>query len=108
MNLYYDRGGNPIRLMRWATLMEDHRYREVAFAQGEEACVSTVWIGIDHRIFGDGPPLIYETMVFGGKHNGYCERYPTVGAARQGHARICQMVFDPQPELTQQTEGEHQ
>lgn len=93
MNLYYDRSGAPIRLMRWATLMEDKRYREVAFTQSEDAAVSTVWLGLDHRIFGEGPPLIFETMVFGGEHNGACERYATLHEARLGHARICQEVF---------------
>jgi hypothetical protein len=30
---------------------------------GEEVDVSTIWLGINHR-FGDGAPLIFETMVF--------------------------------------------
>ncbi len=29
-----------------------------------ELQVSTVFLGIDHRFLGDGPPLLWETMVF--------------------------------------------
>jgi hypothetical protein len=28
--------------------------------------VSTVFLGINHRHFGDGPPILFETMVFEG------------------------------------------
>ena len=48
--------------------------------------VSTVWLGLDHS-FGDGPPLIYETMVF--PPHSYddlkCDRYPSRKAATIGH-----------------------
>jgi hypothetical protein len=49
--------------------------------------VSTVWLGLDHQ-FGEGPPLIFETMVFGGPHDQYTERYSTEDEARRGHKRI--------------------
>jgi hypothetical protein len=31
-----------------------------------ECRVSTVFLGIDHRFHGNGPPLLFETMIFGG------------------------------------------
>jgi hypothetical protein len=46
--------------------------------------VSTVFLGLDHR-WGDGPPLLFETMVFGGPLNGNQERYSTWDAAAEGH-----------------------
>lgn len=30
------------------------------------ADISTVFLGVDHRFFGDGPPLLFETMIFNG------------------------------------------
>lgn len=36
--------------------------------------VSTVLLLIDHNLFGEGGPSIFETMIFGGKHDGYIER----------------------------------
>lgn len=26
--------------------------------------ISTVFLGVDHRFFGDGPPIVFETMIF--------------------------------------------
>lgn len=51
------------------------------------AWVSTVFLGLDHA-YGGGPPVLYETMIFEGKHDGYCWRYTSREAALQGHARI--------------------
>ena len=28
--------------------------------------VSTIFLGLDHNVFGDRPPELFETMVFGG------------------------------------------
>jgi hypothetical protein len=53
--------------------------------------VSTVFLSLDHRHGwvgeGDGP-LVFETMVFGGNHDNWCERYSTIEQARAGHARV--------------------
>jgi hypothetical protein len=55
--------------------------------------VSTVFLGLDHRFFGDGPPLVFETMVFGGPLNGEQERYGSWAAAEAGHKRWVKKVF---------------
>jgi len=46
--------------------------------------VSTVFLGIDHS-FTDGKPILFETMIFGGRHDGYQERYATWEEAEAGH-----------------------
>jgi hypothetical protein len=46
--------------------------------------VSTVFLGLDHQ-WGDGPPLVFETMIFGGEHDQYQERYSTWDEAEAGH-----------------------
>ena len=52
--------------------------------------VSTVFLALDHRFMGGGPPLVYETMVFGlaDFDDRECERYSTRADAIAGHARI--------------------
>ncbi|WP_166903861.1 hypothetical protein [Mycobacterium sp. DL440] len=35
----------------------------------DEVVVSTVWLGLNHSFTDDGPPIIFETMVFGGVHD---------------------------------------
>ena len=54
-----------------------------------EVSVSTVFLGLDHRYTADGPPVLFETMVFGLDQEGDepQERYATYEAAEAGHAR---------------------
>ena len=46
--------------------------------------VSTVFLGLDHA-FDGGTPLLFETMIFGGEHDEYQERYATWDEAEAGH-----------------------
>lgn len=49
--------------------------------------VSTVFLGIDHQ-WGNGPPLLFETMIFcGDAAEDYQERYSTWAEAEAGHQR---------------------
>lgn len=49
--------------------------------------VSTVFLAVNHQ-YGDGPPLLFETMIFepGTYFDIYCERYSTWAEAEAGHA----------------------
>jgi hypothetical protein len=51
-----------------------------------DTVVSTVFLGINHQ-FGNGPPLLFETMIFGGQHDGYQQRCSTLEQAKQQHKR---------------------
>jgi hypothetical protein len=86
---YYDRQGGPISMLQWSLRHQDSGYRVVAQDRLRGWLVSTVWLGLDHG-FGQGPPLIFETMVFppDGRlpyEEEYCERYATEKEARDGH-----------------------
>lgn len=48
--------------------------------------VSTVFLGIDHQ-WGNGPPLLFETMVFG-TDDDMTERYSTWDEAQAGHDAV--------------------
>jgi hypothetical protein len=48
--------------------------------------VSTVYLGLDHS-FGDGPPLLWETMIFPG--GDLCGRYASLEEALEAHKGIC-------------------
>jgi hypothetical protein len=84
VSYYYDRQGNPIDRMDWAINPADKIVAKTTLPDGK--LVSTVWLGIDHQ-FGNGPPLIFETMVF--PADSYsdldCERYSTETEALAGH-----------------------
>ena len=52
--------------------------------------VSTVFLGLNHR-YGEGPPLVFETLVFGGPYDGHMDRYSTWREAQAGHAAVVLM-----------------
>ena len=58
-----------------------------------DVLISTVFLAIDHQ-FGKGPPILYETMIFGGEHNDHQERYTNEVAALAGHDQAVAMVRD--------------
>jgi hypothetical protein len=68
--------------------------RRVGFDELGPAHVSTVFLGIDHRILGRGPPVLFETMVFWTGHalDQECDRYCTWAEAEAGHMRILDRV----------------
>jgi len=51
----------------------------------DEIRVSTKFLGMDH-CYNDGPPVLFETMIFGGAHDQYQERYTSWKKAKEGHA----------------------
>ena len=81
-----DENHNPVKvdIMVGAARMEGDR--SVASTAVGEASVSTVFLGLDHRR-GDGPPILFETMIFGGPEDGFQERYTTWAEAEAGHER---------------------
>lgn len=94
MSEYYDRQGNPMTLKQWAESFETrHDFKRVAQTTLPNGrWVSTVWLGLNHQ-YGDGPPLIFETMVFPSPDDMGemdCERYSTEAEAIAGHARLCE------------------
>lgn len=50
-----------------------------------EVHVSTVFLRLNHG--WGGVPQWFETMIFGGEHDGWCERYETYDQAEAGHKR---------------------
>ena len=61
--------------------------------------VSTIFLGIDHNFNFNrsGPPLLWETMIFGGHHDGYCERYATREDALAAHGIALKAAKDKSP-----------
>jgi predicted RNA-binding Zn-ribbon protein involved in translation (DUF1610 family) len=89
---YFVRVGGKVRpatLMEWAAWLEasgkDRTVAWTAVRPGVE--VSTVFLGLDHA-FGGGPPVLWETMVFGGARDGNQQRYTSEDAARAGHTAM--------------------
>ena len=86
---YILHGRDPVPcddIIAWGRFFEKVGNRIVARTQvGAVSEVSTVFLGMDHN-FGGGPPVLFETMVFGGPMEGEQERYHTWEQAEEGHA----------------------
>jgi hypothetical protein len=99
MSRYYDRDGAPMTLLEWADRLEDVVYKRVAETTLPDGkWVSTAWLGLDHQ-HGDGPPLIFETMIFSSDKSGSeevdCVRYSTLAEAEAGHAALVAKYSEP-------------
>ena len=88
----YDKDGKALTMNEYLALLDQPDYKRVAqdtLPNGR--WVSTVWLGLDHSFGDDGPPLIFETMVFPSEEDFaelWCERYATLEQALEGHARL--------------------
>ena len=92
MTFGYD--GEPIDALEWSLLFGDTDARQVAMTTVGDVDVCTDWIGLDYG-FGETPaPLVYETMVFGGDHDGELWRYPNRDAALAGHDQVVALVSE--------------
>ena len=54
--------------------------------------VSTVFLGLDHSWTPGGKPVLWETMIFGGEHDQYQERYTSHKDALEGHEKALTLI----------------
>lgn len=103
MSNWYDKEGNPLltddalvgssewerKMNEIEKLLSDKNYKIIKqeWTPDKKHWVSTVWLGLDHN-FGEGPPLIFETMVFKEGDAGELERYSTQEEALRGHKKL--------------------
>ena len=89
---YYDKGGRALDMLEWVLLFENAEYKRVALDELPGGKVSTVWLGLNHQFAPDGPPHIFETLVFGGPLDGEQDRYSTEEEARLGHQAMVEKL----------------
>lgn len=59
----------------------------------DKTIVSTVFLGIDHRMFENSDPVLFETMIFNhDKFNNYQQRYTNYDDAMRGHQVAVNLV----------------
>lgn len=95
---YFDRDGKSITQEEWQEKVSDIEYQRVGsfetLANGEKISVVTIWVGMNQSFVPSEEPVIFETMVFGGRNNGLCRRYATELEALVGHNEIVDIVQD--------------
>ena len=93
-----DERGDPVAvddLLEWGQWFEVNRERrKLAVDTLGDVTVSTVFLGLDHNFGESGPPVLWETMVFGGtgELEDYQERYSSRADALDGHRRAVALV----------------
>jgi hypothetical protein len=95
---YILNGHEPVaepELLTWAQWMVEAD-RHVRLSEQGDVRVSTVFLGLDHS-FGDGAPILFETIAFVGDESVAEARYCTWAEAEEGHARIVAEVFKATP-----------
>lgn len=72
----------------WERWYVEFANRRVAADRVGDVGVSTVFLSTDHNFSGTGPPILFETMVFGGEHDQWCSRWYTWDQAETAHRAI--------------------
>lgn len=85
-------------LLKWGMWMENFEDRRVAETEIEGIRVSTVFLGLDHSYSFAGrdrktPPVIFETMIFGGEHDEEQTRCCTWDEAEAMHAEAVELAI---------------
>lgn len=81
-------------LLTWGKWLEENREARIVKQEDVGAYwVSTVFLGLNHQ-YGEGPPLLFETMVFekGESSDLWCDRCSTYDEAEAMHERGCEHV----------------
>jgi hypothetical protein len=97
MHNYKLNGHEPIAcedFREWAEWFETADCHVAKTQVAPEVFISTVFLGMDHRFMDDGPPVLFETMVFRGGNGEEQERYCTWNEAEVGHAMMVKRVQD--------------
>ena len=67
------------------------KYKCVKQEHIDDIFISTVFLGLDHSL-GSNIPVLWETMIFGGEHDQYQERYTSYKDAFEGHQLALNVV----------------
>jgi hypothetical protein len=89
MKYILDNSGNPLPEpdpLKWAQWFESAE-RHVANDRVGDIRISTVFLGLDHN-WGFGPPVLWETMIFGGPLDQEMRRYTSRESAESGHREM--------------------
>ena len=78
-------------VLEWARWFEKADRHVAKTKLPNDVLVSTVFLGLDHSFSGD-VPVLFETMIFGGNHDQYQERYATWEEAEAGHKQAVELA----------------
>ena len=92
-DLYILKNKTPVKVddvLEWGKSRREDRI--VGKTMIGDIYVSTVFLWRDHSFLEGADPILFETMIFGGDHDGYQERYTTWEGAEVGHLFAVNLV----------------
>jgi len=96
MKFYYVLDGKkPVEqpdFLKWGEWFEKAD-RTVAKTMVGNMEISTVFLSLNHNHTREGPPILFETLVFGGDLDGEMWRYETWEEAEEGHRAVVKLVM---------------
>lgn len=98
MKYILNKQGEPVPepdIQKWGAFLKDMEARRVDRTCFNGGYVSTVFLGLDHSFTDDETPVLWETMIFGGPHDMYQDRYTSREDAVAGHAKAVKLAMTP-------------
>jgi hypothetical protein len=89
-----DENNKPIRstIVDCGEWLEENPERKAVKQEHiDDVFISTVFLGLDHSWNSD-IPVLWETMIFGGEHDQYMDRYSSYEDALEGHQTALNLV----------------
>ena len=99
MKIYILIGHTPVPtsdLLEWGRWMES-RERVVKQESIGDMNISTVFLGLDHSFSENGPPLLFESMIFDGPLDETQDRCATWEQAEEMHENMCKRARAVKP-----------
>jgi hypothetical protein len=96
-NYILDSDGNPqleLDLEAWVAWMQLDERPLAETRVSPEVCVRTRFMGTDPRRTKVGLPLLWATVIEGGKHHDFEERYASRDEALEGHEKAVALAKD--------------
>lgn len=89
-----DENNKPIRstIVEYGKQIEENPERKAVKQERiDDIFISTMLLGLDHAWNSD-IPVLWETMIFGGEHDQYMDRYTSYEDALEGHQQALKLI----------------
>ena len=89
-----DENNKPIRstIVEYGKWIEENPERKAVKQERiDDIFISTVLLGLDHAWNSD-IPVLWKTMIFGGEHDQYMDRYTSYEDALEGHQQALKLI----------------
>ena len=89
-----DKHAVAVDAVTWGMWFDNFRNRRIAHTEiAKDIAVSTIFVGIDMRIGGQGPPMLFESAIITDHDIEPCQRYCSYDDAITGHSVLVRRLI---------------